>query len=526
MAKDIEKINLGQYFTPQNIVDFMVSLTQAQKLSKILEPSCGDGIFLKRLQSEGFKNLLGIEVDKELIEDSSIDLINESFVSWKSTSKFSLVIGNPPYVRWKNLSDWQKQELKESQYFGTIMNSLSDYLTIFIAKSVDLLEEGGELIFITPSYWFQTMHSSKLRDWLIERGSFNEIVFFAEDKIFPNVNSSLIIFRYIKKLSDEQIKFYKFKSENEIKNLKIDLTDADQFVFFTKPQFKKNSEWILSDEQSQTIANQLESYCQVDNGQMFEGRSISTLGDYVDIANGMVSGLDEAFKLNPIDLASLTTAESEALFYVIKSKDLENLMSNSTSYYINIPSNLEEKKVRSIYPNFIKKLEMYREKLENRYSYGRQLPFWEWAFKRSEKYFLNNKSKIIVPCKERVTNKDLIRFSWLEPNHVALQDVTALSMKEQHKESNEYLLAYLNHPQVSNWIRNKGIIKGGIAEFSEKPIKRIPFRRINWSNTKEVVLHDNITKITKSIIANKFVDQNQKSDLNLLLDELFKISIH
>jgi adenine-specific DNA-methyltransferase len=240
----------------------------------------------------------------------------------------------------------------------------------------------------------------------------------------------------------------------------------------------------------------------------------------------MVSGLDEAFKLNPIDLESLTSAESEALFYVIKSKNLENLISNSTSYYINIPNNLDEKKVRLLYPNFIKQLELYREKLEKRYSYGRELPFWEWAFKRSEKYFLNNKPKIVVPCKERVTNKELMRFSWLEPDHVSLQDVTALSMKHEYKESNEYLLAYLNHAHVSDWIRNKGIIKGGIAEFSEKPIQRIPFRRIDWSSTKEVKVHDEITEFTKGIIANKHVDQNQKDKLNSMLDKLFDMSIH
>jgi adenine-specific DNA-methyltransferase len=38
-------------------------------------------------------------------------------------------------------------------------------------------------------------------------------------------------------------------------------------------------------------------------------------------------------------------------------------------------------------------------------------------------------------------------------------------------------------------------MKGGVAEFSEKPLSEIPFRRIDWANETEVRIHQNISEL-------------------------------
>ena len=43
------KNKYGQYFTIEPVADFMVSLIGHDKSAKILEPSCGKGVFLKVL---------------------------------------------------------------------------------------------------------------------------------------------------------------------------------------------------------------------------------------------------------------------------------------------------------------------------------------------------------------------------------------------------------------------------------------------------------------------------------------------
>ena len=64
-------------------------------------------------------------------------------------------------------------------------------------------------------------------------------------------------------------------------------------------------------------------------------------------------------------------------------------------------------------------------------------------------------------------------------------------------------MSYLNNHRIFTWLKNKGIVKGNIVEFSEKPISSIPFREINWSNEKEVLYHNEITILSKTYIIEK-----------------------
>ena len=45
----IKKNKYGQYFTIETIAEFMVSLVTQNKEARVLEPSCGKGVFLKML---------------------------------------------------------------------------------------------------------------------------------------------------------------------------------------------------------------------------------------------------------------------------------------------------------------------------------------------------------------------------------------------------------------------------------------------------------------------------------------------
>ena len=59
-----EKNKYGQYFTEEVVAEFMVSLITHDKTSKVLEPSCGKGVFLKKLSEYGFSDQtarIGIE---------------------------------------------------------------------------------------------------------------------------------------------------------------------------------------------------------------------------------------------------------------------------------------------------------------------------------------------------------------------------------------------------------------------------------------------------------------------------------
>lgn len=101
-----------------------------------------------------------------------------------------------------------------------------------------------------------------------------------------------------------------------------------------------------------------------------------------------------------------------------------------------------------------------------------------------------------------------------------LQDVTGILRKKGCRESLEYILAFLNTKYVFDWLIYNGVIKGAIVEFSEAPIASIPFRAIDWGNSIEVKIHDEITDCTKKYINSKNREILEK------INEYFKILIY
>ena len=66
------------------------------------------------------------------------------------------------YIRWKNLPQDLKEEVLNSKYIkSNFYDTLNDYSSLFIIKSIESLKEGGELIFITPEYWLSNTQSEK-----------------------------------------------------------------------------------------------------------------------------------------------------------------------------------------------------------------------------------------------------------------------------------------------------------------------------------------------------------------------------
>ena len=84
MAKT--KNRYGQYFTIKSVADFMVTLITHDKDSYILEPSCGEGVFLTSLAEHGYCNLDAYEIDSSL--NNPYQLVRyESFVSASTNEK-------------------------------------------------------------------------------------------------------------------------------------------------------------------------------------------------------------------------------------------------------------------------------------------------------------------------------------------------------------------------------------------------------------------------------------------------------
>ena len=94
----------GQYFTPKYVADFMVDLI-SHKDPVILEPSAGEGVFIQSLVScYDSSSIVAIEIDPSLTNRSTFPILYQDFFDYPVKEKFDVVIGNPPYIRWKHQS--------------------------------------------------------------------------------------------------------------------------------------------------------------------------------------------------------------------------------------------------------------------------------------------------------------------------------------------------------------------------------------------------------------------------------------
>ena len=170
----------GQFFTPDFIVDKMISLIQNQ--GTILEPSCGDGAFLSKLE-----NAVGIEIDKEIAHKDAIIM---DFFDYHQ--KFDTIIGNPPYVRYKDIPDTTKNKLNNK------FDKRTNLYIFFIDKCIDDLYDNGELIFIVPRDFIKTTAAIPLNNRLYYEGGFTYWQEFGDEKIFTDACPNVVIFRWVK----------------------------------------------------------------------------------------------------------------------------------------------------------------------------------------------------------------------------------------------------------------------------------------------------------------------------------------
>lgn len=587
---------MGQYFTPPDIAQLMSDLISVgSEKRKILEPSAGKGVFLKILADMGYQDSTGVEIDPTLANQSLVPIIVGNFFNVPISKKFHVVIGNPPYIRWKNLSIVQREYFSSASFWHKRMNGLTDILQPFIFKSVDHLEADGELIFITPLFWMQTLHAEPLRRFLLENGSLEVVINFHEARIFPKANLNLVIFKYRKSRQNQRLKvinyWQKGKLEPDIlgrirwlliestswgpkskrdgkleyfethqpynslpwRFLPLDLEEkldrfehACQFspelnvkgqkarlshlysandlkiLGYPKKIFKKlrlgNKTYFLAVPKAPLT----DYFANKDETSSFPPPRFVQVGDIVEIGNGMVSGLDKAFQLKPNTL--LTKKEAQLVIPVVKAKNIRKYYAELLINYFLVKPGIIPTEIilKRDFPSLYTQLKPFRSALNKRYQYNREIPYWEWVFIRNYNLMKDAKSLICVPCKDRFDKRGYLRFALCEKGIFTTQDVTVLVKFNWVKESPEYITAFLNSTKVFDWVTNKGLIRGGVAEFSEEPLKKIPFRLINWKSSNECKIHDRIKHLVQEIRRNKIEDNTMISEINELISRLLE----
>ncbi len=179
----------GGYYTPAPIATFLAKWVLLKKPKRILEPSCGDGSFIRAINGEPPRKFqfIGVELLEEEANkaryEASInkhidsDIIKCDFLQWglerlSEGNTFDAVVGNPPYIRYQYLNE-NDQKLSE-QIFKRYNLSFTKHTNAwvpFVIASVDLLKPGGRLAMVIPSELLHVLHAMSLRKFLLDKCS-------------------------------------------------------------------------------------------------------------------------------------------------------------------------------------------------------------------------------------------------------------------------------------------------------------------------------------------------------------------
>lgn len=192
MALDVA--NLGQVFTPPDVVEYMLGLRQRK--GRTLEPSAGSGAFFAPLCAEG-ADCLGIEIDPT-VAHSAAQL--GDFFDLPTSETFDTIIGNPPYVRYQDIPEATRAKLTTA-----LFDKRSNLFLFFIEKCIRHLRPQGELIFIVPREFTKLTAARKLNAWLARQGSITHFVETGDVRIFGSHTPNCAIFRFEKDRQDRRL---------------------------------------------------------------------------------------------------------------------------------------------------------------------------------------------------------------------------------------------------------------------------------------------------------------------------------
>lgn len=225
------KRQTGQYMTPEPLARSIVSRLDLKNSRRILEPSCGDGVFLTAIadqiartpvphvQSEPV-SLIGVEVDPMFADrarnrvrrpkatgDGRLSVeVHESdfFRAWLGDASrhdgadscdslsfqphsFDLIVGNPPFGG--TFDDALEDRLDRVLGTRSGRKIKKETYSFFIVACVDLLRAGGRLVFVCSDSMLTIPTMAGLRHHLMSHGdvSIQDVKSFSDETSYPMI---------------------------------------------------------------------------------------------------------------------------------------------------------------------------------------------------------------------------------------------------------------------------------------------------------------------------------------------------
>ncbi|MGL5713664.1 MAG: Eco57I restriction-modification methylase domain-containing protein [Paraclostridium sp.] len=553
LNRDIKK-SRGIYYTPKFIVDYIMEKTLKNHdilknpYPKVLDIACGCGNFLleaydilydmfeehryelniKDIHNHILSNCIyGVDIDSNAIDilrqslkEKDIDIetyqlniycfdsLNDNGLD-KNTkkmfwqSKFDYIIGNPPYIGHKNLDiNYKKYLLKQ---YPKVYKDKADIYFCFYNRIIDLLDKSGFASVITPRYFLESPSGKYLREYILQNTKIEEIVDFNGVNVFKNISVASCIFTLSKDMSNyNHIDIYRLenlKMEFSNKNNLHNQLKSEDFLNIKMDKYNLQEDWIISDKESLNIYNKINKYSEY------------SLKDICTSFQGIITGCDKAFV---VDKNTFKVCENEKNIMKkwVKNKQVRKYMLDKSSLNLIYSDDIKEE---IEYPNLIKHIIKYEQKLTNRRECKKNIRKWyELQWGRNKSYF--ERKKIMYPYKCREN-----RFAIDYNNSFCSADVYSFYIKPEYESefSYEYLVGILNSSIYDKYFKTfaKKMTKDLYDYYPNKVMSIKIFKDDNY------ILIESLSKQIINLLSQDNYDKYQIIKKQKEIDNLIKESL-
>jgi len=300
-----DRITNGAIYTPLNIREFIVKQTFTAKKdaindAKIADISCGCGSFfynaakeVKRITNKSYfeifkDQIFGLDIEQYSITRTKLLLTllalcggedRKEFqfnlftgdaldFNWQNVLKdfsgFDIILGNPPYVCSRHLTEETKTKLST---WSVCKSGHPDLYIPFFQIGIENLAINGVLGFITMNSFYKSLNGRSLREYFQKNSLAFKIIDFGTEQIFKSRHTYTCIC-LIENRKEDSIKYYKSGGSNQLRISQI----LFGTVNYSNLDFKKG--WNL---QNHELISKIES-TGVSLGELYKTRNgIATL---------------------------------------------------------------------------------------------------------------------------------------------------------------------------------------------------------------------------------------------------------
>ena len=330
---------LGAYYTSYEVAKVLTDWAIRRSDELVLEPSFGACKFLTasfdRLQSLGsttpLQYLYGVDIDqcafyKYLVEEFDLDenidhfICSDFFAIERTTfeTAFDVIVGNPPYVSYHNLSNEERIICREKcSEFGFKLNGKFSLWLPFTIHAISLLKEDGRLALVLPTSLVEADYAKTFIDFLSK--NFDETTIIkVRNRLFKssgtNEKSAILLCEgYRSQFNPKSITYLIARDQKEVKGILAN---------------RANNTCKNVSDNNKVYFSELGYYPGLD--ELLSKFNTVQLGELFNVKIGLVTGHNKFFIVNKDDII-INQLPCDQVHYVISKKHHYNTNNITTS---------------------------------------------------------------------------------------------------------------------------------------------------------------------------------------------------